>query len=136
MTGIGRTSGGRHVYSADANFQNRISAQFAFDPIENLNRFRSFVRSNGTIYGDYSPDNTAIEGVKNKTSQSYKLNKASQTLNGNSVGVTGEPSLLPSPSIFEIGKYMGSYDYLNGYVSQITYYPTAVTDTVLINLTK
>ena len=133
-TGIGRTSGGKHVYSADVDFQNRISAQYASSG--NVNRFNSFVRNSGTIYGVNSDDDTALGDVFNKTSHSYSSSVTTQTLNGNFVGIGSVPSGLPSPTILEIGKYMGSYDYLNGHIRKLVYYPKSVTNTQLQNLTK
>jgi len=135
--GVGRTSAGSHVYSADLNFQNRISAQYAFlGAGENLNRFRSFVRYNGTIFGDFSPDDSAIEGIFHKTSHSYSITNTTQYLNGSIVGVGTTPTGLPVPIKFEIGKYMEIYDYLNGNISQITYYPTAISNNNLESLTR
>jgi len=135
--GVGRTSAGSHVYSADLDFQNRISAQYAFlGAGANLNRFRSFVRYTGTIFGDFSPDDSAIEGIFHKTSHSYSITNTTQYLNGSIVGVGTTPTGLPVPIKFEIGKYMEIYDYLNGHISQITYYPTAISNNNLENLTR
>ena len=134
--GVGRTSGGSHVYSADLNFSNRISAQYAFNGEENLNRFRSFVRYTGTVFGDFSPDDSAIEGVFQKSSHSYSLTNTTQYLNGSIVGVGTTPTGLPITTTFEIGKYMQTFDYLNGHISQLIYYPRRLTNTQLQNLTR
>jgi hypothetical protein len=78
---------------------------------------------------------TITQGSTNKIATAYKLNDFPITQNGGTIATDTSGTPPVTTSLF-IGNFAGSYDWVNGRVAQLLYYPKRLTNSQLQNLTK
>ena len=78
---------------------------------------------------------TITLGSTNKIATAYKLNDFPICQNGGNIATDTSGTPPVTTSLF-IGSFAGAFDFLNGRVSQLTYYPKRLSDSQLQNLTK
>jgi hypothetical protein len=98
-----------------------------------LSRWIGFF-SSGKVY-DISSENVFARGSFFKTAGCYKLNDFANVLNGGTVG-TDTSGNVPVVNRLQLGDVTSFGSYLNGTISQLTYYPVRLSNSQLQTLTK
>jgi hypothetical protein len=83
-----------------------------------------------------APGFTNTPGVYKKLAGTYKFGEFNYYFDGKIVSRTTPNKRLPTVNLLEIGKNGSTVNRLNGHIRRITYYPIAITNTQMVNLTS
>jgi len=119
------------LYATDGTSNNRIG--MFYGPV---NSIYTRIVSNGVQYGPSESIIGSINTTKSIISYKTGTNGGGASINGSVVKLS-TPNLLPAVNKLVIGiQATSNFGVLNGTISQLTYYPTRLTNAQLQNLTK
>ena len=119
------------LYATDGTSNNRIG--MFYGPV---NSIYTRIVSNGVQYGPSESIIGSINTTKSIISYKTGTNGGGASINGSVVKLS-TPNLLPAVNKLVIGiQATSNFGVLNGTMSQLTYYPTRLTNAQLQNLTK
>ena len=117
-------------------FNTEAIASIGDDTFNNSLRFNvaNMARGSGTGFPSTVTLGTSQNGSR-KLAVAIKLNDYAGSFDGGAVSTDTSASMVPTPSVFGIGRDYGTNGYMSGYLRRIAYYPRRLTDAELQALT-